>query len=406
MKTSLISRIPSLLSRIATFAFSAGTLALLQVHGEPVEIQPLEHTLPITVPSPCMAVSWVAWPDAVPHDSLKSALLSTVHLLKKTGNKRKCSLTEALCWHLLYRAGIDAGAAQAAAIIDSLVRSGCRNRDLIFLKGVHLIWTGKTTTGLLLLDSLKSSIPSDDDHFIRDYLKVMSQCFLPAATILQPSTAMELPPKIHTAIPLADGENIPGNVTWSLHESVRYGLTAGFTLSLRFDLITTPVLRFPMLVPTGKSSLVLSIDTLISPDIPRPYVHDPFAYSSPVDLKIYVIPGRAPVSPHEYMYTIVKGRFDQVRITDDLPQLGAVSVRCRNLSFFRNGIGTYHAFTVFDADLVCNNRSISFKRSDGLIKKEEFPVRYLLAMSANDIVEQKAEKVFRSICALFQKRMY
>jgi hypothetical protein len=409
MKPLLFLRISHLLPRkIRTYILIAGSIVALQVHGETVEVRPFEHAAAISLPPACRALRWVTWAETVEPDSLQPALTAAVKQLQQIDPSPGRFLTEALCHHLLYRTGNDANGKKASAIIDSLLRSGYRSSDLLFLKAVHLIWTGKATTGLFLLDSLKTSVAGHGDRFLGDYLKVMSRLFLPSSDVLQGTVSLTLdsPSGSFAAAPVGADEGVPSHLTWTLHESEPRGFTAGFTLSMRFNLTATPVLRIPMLVEPAVLSLAFSIDTAIYRDVPRPFIHDPFGYTSPMEIRIHVIPGRQLFSLYEHIYDIVKGRFDMVRVSDDIPQLKTAAVRCRNRSFFRDGNGTYHAFTAFDADIGTSGRSIRFSPAGGKIKKEKLPVRYLLTMEVSDIVEQKAEQVFQNILRSFGERVY
>jgi len=119
-------------------------------------------------------------------------------------------------------------------------------------------------------------------------------------------------------------------------------------------------------------------------------------YNADISIVVSFVSGEE--SLDEYMYDIVKERFDSVRKRDDLQELGAVSVRCYNNSAFRNVAGQFYTYIAFDR-LVTPGIDSTMPVSD--LVKQSVLARYLIAAKSSKAVEFETEYLVSKVLKLF-----
>ncbi|NLW32209.1 MAG: hypothetical protein GXY77_12225 [Fibrobacter sp.] len=160
--------------------------------------------------------------------------------------------------------------------------------------------------------------------------------------------------------------------------------------------------RFPFTFPFLKEVYLPQLKIYLRDDLEKDVLTDVLwfpgmpDYNADISIVVSFISGEE--SLEEYMYNIVKDRFDSVRKRDDLEELGAVSVRCYNHSAFRNVAGQFYAYIAFDR-LVTPGIDSTMPVSD-LVKKSVL-ARYLIAAKSSKAVEFETEYLVSKVLKLF-----
>ena len=109
-----------------------------------------------------------------------------------------------------------------------------------------------------------------------------------------------------------------------------------------------------------------------------------------------------PVMPLDrYISSIVHDRFDAVRETDDLRSIHAISLRCIDKSVMQNIAGKYCAIVACDLTLLARTPGGSHQPKAETSAWDPIPVRYLITMETSDVVEEKAETIFKGLLHQF-----
>ncbi|MBN1578952.1 MAG: hypothetical protein JW913_20490 [Chitinispirillaceae bacterium] len=376
--------------------------ALFPIYGSAIEIRPFTTAAPLMVPLSCAEKNWMEWPDSGNRDSLTRDLLFAVKNFRQSTPSAGNRLTEAVCWHLLHRMGVDSGSAVSNRILRSLERSGHHLPEMTWLYGLNCVWSGKMRKGISILDSIRLAAHSDDPSFSDEFLRFALRCFIPSgceqtlSTIVLPSSTLR-----RTSAPTYQEEAFPERLGASLYKSYNGGRFPSFCLSAGFELTPLPSLHFSFPPEPVDPHLPLNLDSLIADDLPQPRVPDPFSIKLPMEMKIVAMPGDVQISLVEYISSFIDDRFHLIWSSRDLERFNAVSVRCREQSVFRDVAGKYYAFVAFDARVFSKKGRIRFEPAKGAIGREEIPVRYLLVLRSRQNIEDKAEQLLQNILLAF-----
>jgi hypothetical protein len=282
------------------------------------------------------------------------------------------------------------------------------NPEISWLNAVNCVWSDSMKKGLSILDSIRSSPSRNDPSFLWEYLKITSQCLLPVEGKGNDSLTIFLPPSIQkeASTYLGPDDVRPDKMEWRINERPAEGpLASTFSLSAALDLVPAPSLKFPPLKEIAVPALNIAVDARIAADIPLPPVPDPFSQKSKMEMRVLIAPGKANISITDYMNSIISNRYDEVWKSGDLARLGAVAVRCRERSVFRNVPGNYYAYVAFDARIFSDHAQMRLEPLSKTIRKEDIPARYLIAMRSSEAVEKKAEQILQNVLERFEQRV-
>lgn len=374
-------------------------------------VRPFDGCEPLAVPDGYKDLSWFLWPEK---NAGKDTLTALVKYFLSVGHRHRDSLpfilTTALSHHLLCRLGRDSSFSDFTRTVGTLESKGYHSPSVSLLKGAQTIISGDLVKGLYIIDSVKAAQLSPDTTFMRDYLHILAYCFIPTATLHPVPYEETLPFTAHQdsrmfgTMSLKKEEITPEHLQWSLHEAYHPALPSGVSLSARFNLTTSPTLQIPLLQPVRKLSLSTMIDSALEKEVIDWSIINPFIKKAPMELSIAVYPGKYTASLDEFMYAVVAGNFDQVRLVKTLSHFEALSVRCRTRRVTSREGGIYTAFIVFDAGILSSGKSIRMVPAGIFPGKPVLPVRYLISMRSDRRVEQKAEQILSSVVMLFERR--
>jgi hypothetical protein len=360
----------------------------------------------ISIPGLAHRGSWVFWPETMDKDSLARSLQSAVVQFRQSKKENfSDQIVEGICWHLLYRIGLDSGLTLTNRILSTLSASYPGRPETAWLNGVNCIWSGRLKKGFSILDSLRTNVYQNDTAFSKEYLRIAQRCFLP---INDPKDDLagscRLVQKRYNTY-IGPDDIIPSQIKWSIHESMGKNFTlTGFSLSAIFNLVPSPLLQFPPLTQTRNLLLNVVIDTQIVAHIPTPLVSDPFFNKVKMEMKISATLGTQSSSLADFLYPFVCNQFDEIKTTSDLIKFKAIAVRCRKRSCFQNVEGDYYSYVTFDAQVSSGHGQIRIEPTTKLYKKGSIGVRYLIAMRSSESVENKAEQILQNVLAKFDSR--
>lgn len=357
----------------------------------------------VSIPGLGQRRSWFAWPDIMDKDSLVQCLQTAVIQFSQSEGSFSDRIAEGICWHLLYRTGLDSGLTKANRIISSISVLYPSSPETAWLNGINCIWSGKIKKGLSILDSLRATTYQNDTAFLRDYLQIAQKCFLPINDLKDDSASLSGLLQKKNITYIGPDDIIPRQVDWGLHERMWEKFTMSrFSLSAVFGLVPSPTLQMPPLMQNTKPLLNVVIDSQIAARIPSTPVIDPFSNKAKMEMRIIAIPGFPQSSLADYLCTFVCNQYDEVKEMSDLIKFRAVAVRCRNRSCFRNVAGDYYAYVAFDAQVTSEHGQLRIEPTAYLTKKGSVGVRYLIAMRSCETVENKAEQIFQNVLAKFE----
>ncbi|MBN1760282.1 MAG: hypothetical protein JW863_18285 [Chitinispirillaceae bacterium] len=388
--------------RIAAVHLLAGIVLSVSA-SMTIPVKPFEVAAPLVVPVAFSSKSWVVWPETGNADSLVHCLQSAVHAsgFPKPGFDNR--LTEAVCWHLLYRMGVDSGFAVSDRILRSLGSAGCSYPEVSWLNGINRVWSGEFKSGISILDRMGITEFRGGRIFSSDYLKILSRCFLPFEQKEEPiKVTLFSSASGNTSLFINPQEMAPVEYSISNQSFDNADVSSIWSLSAVYELTPVYSLRFPLLVERSRPQLELGIDSSITRNIIPFSLPDPFGVKSKMELKIITIQGNTGVSVREYLRSCIDNDYDQIWESQDMRHFNAISIRCRKRSIFRNITGTYYAFVVFDARISSEHARIRIKPVNRKIDREELPVRYVLAFRSSESIEGKAERIFQDILCKFE----
>lgn len=366
-----------------------------------VEVRPFGSAASILVPSSVADRSWMDWPDLDDRDSLAGDLFAAAEKLRSASADIDAALTEALCWHLLYRMGIDSGRVVSDRILLSMEQSGHRLPEISWLHGMNCIWSGRICRGISILDSIRIATCGRDRTFSYDFFKFIRHCFIPVETEREAGDIVIGPPSA-LVVRISPEETVAQRQSLALHVCGGGERFSVFDLSAEFELTPWPSLQFLFPQTASENGMRLAFKSPFTEMLPKPPVADPFALKTPMELRIMAMPGSVTVPLMDYVASFIDERFYQVWTCRDLERFGAVSVRCREQSVFRGVPGKYYAFVAFDARLSSGGACIRLDPVEGRpAGREELMVRYLLVVRTRHPVEAKAEELLQNILLAF-----
>ena len=367
-----------------------------------IQVKPFDVAAPLEVPASFSSKSWMVWPENGNADSLVQCLQSAVHASGLSKHGFDDRLTEAVCWHLLYRMGVDSGLAESDRILRSLGSSGCSYPEVSWLNGINHVWSGKLKSGISILDRMGASDYRGSRIFSSDYLKILSRCFLPFEQDEVPVKITLIPSKgADASLFINPKEMVPVQYSISNHTFDNNDVSLMWNLSAQYELTPVYSLRFPPLNERSKPQLKLTVDHSIAQNIVPLAPPDPFGEKSKMELKIITVQGNTCIPAKEYLLSCLEDGYDQLWVRSDMGHFNAISIRCRKHSIFRNIAGTYYAFVVFDARVFSEHARIRIKPIKKESDREELPVRYVLALKSCESIEEKAERIFQDILCKF-----
>ena len=375
-------------------------------------VYPFAGCAPLTVPDTYKNINWFLWPEKTGEkDGLFTSLTNHLTTCSRYHDSIPFILSSALSHHLLYRLGRDSSFTGFTEKIRILESRGYSGITIQLLKAAQSIITGDLKNGFSAIDGIQNANTPANNAISKDILYILAYCFVPVTTFHHMSIGDTLPlvrdtdPRLFGTIPLGEKETTPEYLKWSLHEAYHPALPSGVSLSVRFNLTTTPTLQIPFLYPVRKRFLATTADSGMLNKVIDWTVADPFNTTAPMELSVAVYPGMHKTPLDEFMYTVIAGNFDRVRKVKTLSRFKALSVRCRTYKLTSAGGSRYSAFILFDACISSTGKSIRMLTTGTITGKEILPVRYLLSMRADRNVEQKAEQILSNIVNLFEQRL-
>lgn len=366
-----------------------------------VEVRPFGFAASLLVPSSVADRSWMEWPDLDGRDSLATDLFAAAQKLRSASAGIDAALAEALCWHLLYRMGIDSGRVVSDRILRSMEQSGHRLPEVSWLHGMNCVWSGRICRGISILDSIRMATSDCNRAFSYDFFRFIRHCLVPVGIERTPGEIVIGPPSAFVGC-ISPEETMAQRQSLSLHVRGNDNRFAVFDLSAEFALTPWPSLHFSFPEIAPKNGMALEFKNPFMDVLPKPPVVDPFALRMPMELKVMAMPGDVAVPLVDYVASFIDERFYQIWTCRDLERFGAVSVRCREQSVFRDVPGKYYAFVAFDARLSSGGACIRLEPIGGrLAGREELRIRYLLVVRTRRPVEAKAEELLQNILLAF-----
>jgi hypothetical protein len=366
-------------------------------------IRPFPGAVPLTGCSSFPASIWTYNPMPETSGRVADDLFDNIRRLNNLDKSFGTLLSEASCWHALFRTGIDSAKGMSENILRTLSKTAPGSPEIAWISGMNLLWSGKVNKGLRTLHAIRAAEFNDDTDLTRDYLKTCARCLLP-------SNCSAFSKKIFLQTPTYPGwdiftrveETFPEMVTLKEYSRTGYDSLPSLVLSATFEMAPMRLLDLPRPGRNG-CRLIMNIDSSISSKIPKEPLDDPFADRSKMEIQIVALPGVRLFPAEAQIISMIDGKFDYVRKVNDLERFGAVGVRCGKRSVFRNVAGSYYAFVGFDARVYGNKGKISIKPVHGSAGKETVPVRYLIVLKSCEDIEIKAERILQNVLSCFNK---
>lgn len=338
------------------------------------------------------------WAYQIPRDSISEQLHSIVlradELSRKSMHRYELAMLKAVTWHHLYQLEVDSAFHHGKQCIQDAFRNDPAAIETAWLKGVHLIKASFISDGFETLDSLRQKVPFNRNEFLLDYAKLSALCFLP-----ENHRYMDTLYTIGTVLPrsfpvyLSQQEQLPVYKQWSVSSEIDNGYRAsGYSFTAKFSLGKDIALSFPGLKSSQKMTFRMRIPPDIASRVPEPSVPDPFVRNHDARISVKLNPLTEAQPLWNYMKQLTTDGFDVVEQRQELEHLGAISLRCKMRSPFRNVTDRTYAFIAFNRKLpqsvYCFYKSPKIK-----LPQEKYTYRYRIGMECRGIVRNKAEKL-------------
>ena len=258
-------------------------------------------------------------------------------------------------------------------------------------RGIALIGAGRELEGIAVLDSLRESGFAKKE-FLDDYANRVFGLFVPRQTDSTYGVLLKQPPGFDTT----PANSLYWKVTKSKnapYPSFIYGST--FTFRKPFSLVFSGLsgqLKNQGLLQSNYSPLQARVASALSGQLDDR--QDKARCAICIDLN------DPRLSPYEYLVRRISGVYDSIDVRKDLPQYGALSLRCLSRGFFGDEEGTYTAYIVFDR---CLGELLKKHCNDKALGKVQLGkrIRFMVTIESGNSVQKFTEAKLQSILSCF-----